>query len=128
MGRRKKKRTNTRRRRLYEAKMRGKQNKIMEEAKLADPYTLKGMTMLSVAELEKHNEQMAKKEWRKKILRKKKKNQRNKRKRKKKIDHGWDGFSVIDRKNCLPTLCMVLQDEPSYEMTVTNPRGTLKTL
>ena len=61
MGRKKKKRTNTRRRRLYEAKMRGKQNKIMEEAKLADPYTLKGMTMLSVAELEEHNEQMAKK-------------------------------------------------------------------
>ena len=58
MGRR---RTNTRRRRLYEAKMRGKQNKLMEEAKLADPYTLKGMTMLSVAELEAHNKDMEQK-------------------------------------------------------------------
>lgn len=61
MGRRKKKRTNTRRKRLYEAKMRGKQNKLMEEAKLADPYTLKGMTMLSVAELDAHNKKMEEK-------------------------------------------------------------------
>ena len=61
MGRRKRNRTNTRRRRLYEAKMRGKQNKLMEKAKLADPYTLTGMTMLSVAELEAHNKDMEKK-------------------------------------------------------------------
>ena len=61
MGRRKKKRTNTRRKRLYEAKMRGKQNKMMEEAKLADPYTLKGMTMLSAAELDAHNKKMEEK-------------------------------------------------------------------
>ena len=38
--------------------MRGKQNKLMEEAKLADPYTLKGLTMLSVAELDAHNKEM----------------------------------------------------------------------
>jgi hypothetical protein len=63
MGRR---RTNTKRKRLYEAKMRGKQNKLMEEAKLADPYTLKGLTMLSVAELDAHNKEMEEKRKEKK--------------------------------------------------------------
>jgi len=52
MGRRKKQNTNTRRRRLYEAKMRGKETQEMRAARLADPSTLTGLTMLSVAELD----------------------------------------------------------------------------
>ena len=52
MGRRKKRNNNTRRKRLYEARMRGSQNALLEEAKLVSPYTLKGLTMMSIAEME----------------------------------------------------------------------------
>ena len=58
MGRRKKQNTNTRRRRLYEAKMRGKETQEMRAARLADPSTLTGLTMLSVAELDQDAREM----------------------------------------------------------------------
>ena len=48
-----KRRTNTRRRRLYEAKMRGKERLEMEEARLADPETLVGHARLPIADLER---------------------------------------------------------------------------
>jgi len=51
MGKRKRN-TNTRRKRQYESRMRGVDNVLMEEAKLVDPQTVKGMTLLSVAGME----------------------------------------------------------------------------
>ena len=48
-----KRRTNTRRRRLYEAKMRGTERLEMEEARLADPETLVGHARLPIADLER---------------------------------------------------------------------------
>ena len=48
-----KRRTNTRRRRLYEAKMRGKERLEMEEARFADPETLVGHARLPIADLER---------------------------------------------------------------------------
>lgn len=58
MGRRKKQNTNTRRRRLYEANMRGKEAQEMRAARLADPSTLTGLAMLSVAELDQDAREM----------------------------------------------------------------------
>ena len=55
MGKRRRRNTNTRRKRLYEARMRGKENQLFKEARLSDPQTLTGMTMLSIAEIEEDN-------------------------------------------------------------------------
>lgn len=52
-----KRRTNTRRRRLYEAKMRGKERLEMEQARLADPETLVGHARLPIADLERFYEE-----------------------------------------------------------------------
>ena len=52
MGKRRRRNTNTRRKRQYESRMRGVENALMREAKLVDPQTITGMTMMSVAELE----------------------------------------------------------------------------
>ena len=54
-----KRRTNTRRRRLYEAKMRGKERLEMEEARLADPETLAGHARLPIEALERFYEERA---------------------------------------------------------------------
>ena len=54
-----KRRTNTRRRRLYEAKMRGKERLEMEEARLADPETLVGHARLPIADLERFYKERA---------------------------------------------------------------------
>jgi hypothetical protein len=51
MGKRRRN-TNTRRKRQYESRMRGAENALMREAKLVDPQTITGMTLMSVAELE----------------------------------------------------------------------------
>ena len=55
MGKRRRRNTNTRRKRLYEARMRGKENQLFQEARLMDSQTLTGMTMMSIADIEEDN-------------------------------------------------------------------------
>lgn len=52
MGKKRKHNTNTRRRRQYGARMRGAENALMQEAKLVDPQTITGLTLLSISEME----------------------------------------------------------------------------
>lgn len=68
MGRRKKHNTNTRRKRQYESRMRGMENSLMREARLVDPQTITGMTMMSVSEIEQDARRREMKQRERKIL------------------------------------------------------------
>ncbi len=68
MGKKRNHNTNTRRRRQYEARMRGAENALMREAKLVDPQTVTGMTLLSVWEMEEDSRLRSKKQCEQALL------------------------------------------------------------
>jgi hypothetical protein len=68
MGKKRKHNTNTRRKRQFESRMRGVENSLMREARLVDPQTITGMTMMSVSEIEHDARRREKKQRERKTL------------------------------------------------------------